>query len=1176
MKHVRQMMFGESMAEHTRKKPKSIADREQRDTGLARESGATPATVEEGSSAEVNFFTHTTTTSGENYSEPETREAKTRGEGKAAAKRQRQQAKEDIRNSFDMSITDFVDGDIVMPDDCDLFRSKSSESDISLTTAIPDRGTTLAKKSYGSGGAPCSADNKGTEVSDVDIDWPPTLLGNCNACSGKVVQAPQSGSYTPTICGSNVNPIVKNQFGTYSVTGGVMTLHVVIPQFTGGDGVWSFDLPQGFEHSGEKGRAVGTGMQPASGTFPFVVVQSLVPSRFFAYLGTENNKWSVRTGERRETHFMLVLPIFETISEPEILPAVVKSRKRKAPHTPSSTETDAATLSVAAKKQKTKKENSRVLYGCQTADGSVAKCYWGAFQKIMGREPDEEEKWTRGRPARIPEKSPAERNFYGRVGIDRGTIIETESERYHEIYEQYMNVDQSRQAADELAKAIECAAKLEIEAKEIAARERRNVKARERYAANKAEKKDAAAGEKCVADKVEKKEGTAKDSGGATGNGDKAEKKKRRGFPEPSTINEAYIQQSRVKSLEQVCRIPNLALLIDAMVDRHTPVAIFASFLANLHLLQCLRDGAAVPNPDENFFMECCNVVTNFVEHVSRSELCSSIRDTYIRYCCDLLPFLERREEDTHAIQVLCRAMEQTQRGHYRALLSKHRARLQQEFPHFTMPVDIDNAEWPIIVPSSLTLSPALVLVIRRLQKLVAEDDGAKSIDLVPFRRFYIRHVDIDSDTLCVLCWNYREQLGDNIFPPDVVDYEEAREYFAEHRAAMWEKLFDRPVRGTHDVFSFRARTDGMSVTFEYEDDDDVCSNFDRVLGMDPGAARVVSCAERNTTPSTEDGGDFLYTHLPSKDNFTELYVDPIIGETKKKIAAKKTSAYIPKDMDEVEVGETAVAEQTPKHADDVEVEEETKSAIIAEETSVRYVIPKHITNIDDFLEFLSNTMPRLREVLRVEGSMEVRNAKLMVSQHKSVILDTMATQILGANEEEQKILALFGNAKWGSFSTDVVVALCQHLSEYPNVTVQIIDEWRTSMLPSCCAFKPDVIEKYKNDIAPITMRNRDDDRLVVCKECEKTWNRDDNAATNILLLGEDYERVKRGESSRATLFRRTTPDSESGWKNHGTTSNEPKSEGGSSPEKEPDYESENGEDEDDGDEPNDEEWASL
>ena len=153
----------------------------------------------------------------------------------------------------------------------------------------------------------------------------------------------------------------------------------------------------------------------------------------------------------------------------------------------------------------------------------------------------------------------------------------------------------------------------------------------------------------------------------------------------------------------------------------------------------------------------------------------------------------------------------------------------------------------------------------------------------------------------------------------------------------------------------------------------------------------------------------------------------------------------------------------------------------------------RNCSTLEGFRAYLSALRPSLPRILAFYGSPKWRNAAFRCYYLRQKLLHDVCHQF---RKTGKQTVVFFGAARFnlssrGHPSTTPLALIRRELSRFPGVTVIPIDEFRTSQICSKCMTRMGGPSPFGSW------------RLKACPHCRTVWDRDVNAARNILYLGD-------------------------------------------------------------------------
>lgn len=160
-------------------------------------------------------------------------------------------------------------------------------------------------------------------------------------------------------------------------------------------------------------------------------------------------------------------------------------------------------------------------------------------------------------------------------------------------------------------------------------------------------------------------------------------------------------------------------------------------------------------------------------------------------------------------------------------------------------------------------------------------------------------------------------------------------------------------------------------------------------------------------------------------------------------------------------------------------------------------------TSLKDWTKSMRHLKKRFPELLDEICARKVRQQKFANYRKNQRALKQATDELCGGPENpERPLVVVFGDAKFQS--TGPVQRIREKLHLRRDVTLIDFDEFRTSRLPSCCSQLEEVLEQCETigDLEMLIPKGNDGKDIYsvrLCPFCHKAWNRDVNAAINIL-----------------------------------------------------------------------------
>jgi len=176
----------------------------------------------------------------------------------------------------------------------------------------------------------------------------------------------------------------------------------------------------------------------------------------------------------------------------------------------------------------------------------------------------------------------------------------------------------------------------------------------------------------------------------------------------------------------------------------------------------------------------------------------------------------------------------------------------------------------------------------------------------------------------------------------------------------------------------------------------------------------------------------------------------------------------------------------------------------------------------------MKHLMLRFDDCFRENGKMRVRKQRFCnyVLKQKGLakMVDEFITQTKRCGSIKKKLIVAFGDAAFKT-SGPVKKMKVELRRRSDVVTVVDMDEFHTSLMMTCCAFNGEESQAVERE-GPLVKTKQDDgsesaSRLYgvsYCKICSCYWNRDVNAAINILRI---FQHAQEHNGARHPFFSR-------------------------------------------------------
>jgi hypothetical protein len=432
----------------------------------------------------------------------------------------------------------------------------------------------------------------------------------------------------------------------------------------------------------------------------------------------------------------------------------------------------------------------------------------------------------------------------------------------------------------------------------------------------------------------------------------------------------------------------------------------------------------------------------------------------------------------------------------------------------------------------------------------VNERDKWRLFALMPVRGYDRCHVIISTSDLTTFVWKHRSQLTDVVPLLGGLSgntLEKARKYVQQDEAhidALWKAMFNfKGLKAGSRVFAHSIRTDAISLSTLWKDPKLVGTEGEE--DSDAKNKAVLSLDDTDDTPVpiiSLENKRLIGIDPGKKAMFTSAEAIASQNNQKTRYATQTCSAAQWLN----DSGANKAQKNRKKWAADVERSVPGYSAWLSGMPSTKVVSSaemlahiRHLCHADMY-----------QALMRAHGARKIRQQKRRNYIKRQSALAEVTKLIVDSDEaSDKKVVVVFGAAQFQCVGP--VSKLRKALAKHEKVdTVIHFDEFRTSMLASCCAHKIcdgnqpvlTLKELEMKGVRGVEKRKDGSKKSVnelysvrICKNCRTIWNRDVNAAINMLELfryGQSHGGARKPEFSRGV--KRETKESKKRKKSTG------------------------------------------
>ena len=183
------------------------------------------------------------------------------------------------------------------------------------------------------------------------------------------------------------------------------------------------------------------------------------------------------------------------------------------------------------------------------------------------------------------------------------------------------------------------------------------------------------------------------------------------------------------------------------------------------------------------------------------------------------------------------------------------------------------------------------------------------------------------------------------------------------------------------------------------------------------------------------------------------------------------------------------------------------------------------VASVSGMQVHMRHLMLKLHDCLEENGKTRVRKLRFCNYIVNQKALASIVKEFISQKKSKKRLIVAFGDA---SFKTSGPVKKMKvELKRRNNITVVDMDEFHSSLMMTCCAFADDREQRKAVEREGPLVKSKDKEgnecstRLYgvsCCKNCTCYWNRDVNAAVNILRI---FQHAQENNGARHEFFSR-------------------------------------------------------